>query len=165
MGRRGFNWVIVLHMAGVFLAGPLCIHALADGFSAKLIQIDGMNSQGTLDEHNDLQFVGLGLWNGPLVLTFSPSVRKFYNLGATVETETGAIMGKYAVKFHLSPKSREANNQNLTITVIDRWNAEIESEVGLTSETAGVAIEVATTKEPVNFRISYSPSPSTSSSP
>ena len=158
MGRRGFNWVKVLLMAGMFLAGPLCIHALADGFSAKLIQIDGMNSQGTLDEHNDLQFVGLGLWNGPLVLTFGPSVQKFYNLGTTVETETGEIMGKYAVTFHLSPKSREANNQNLSITVIDRWNAEIESEVNLTSEAAGVAVEVATTEKPVNFRIFYSPS-------
>ena len=158
MGRRGFNWVIVLHMAGVFLAGPLCIHALADGFSAKLIQIDGMNSQGTLDEHNDLQFVGLGLWNGPLVLTFSPSVRKFYNLGATVETETGEIMGKYAVTFHLSPESQDTNIKNLTITVWDRWNAEIESEVILTDEAAGVAIQVATTKKPVEFRINYSPS-------
>jgi hypothetical protein len=159
MGRRVFSWVIVLHMAAVFLAGPLCIRALADGFSAKLIQIDGMNSQGTLDEHNNLQFVGLGLWNGPLVITFGPSVRKFYNLGTTVETETGEIMGKYAVTFHLSPKSREANNQNLSITVIDRWNAEIESEVNLTSEATGIAIEVATTKKPVNFRIFYSPSP------
>ena len=134
------------------------MHSLADGFSAKLIQIDGMDSQGTLDEHNDLQFVGLGLWNGPLVLTFTPSVRKFYNLGASVETETDAIMGKYAVTFHLSPKNRKANDQNLAITVIDRWNAEIESEVSLTSEAAGVAIEVATTKKPVNFRISYAPS-------
>ena len=158
MGRRGFNWMIVLHIAAVFLAGPLCLHASADGFSDKQIQIDGMNSQGTLDEHNDLQFVGLGLWNGPLVLTFSPSVRKFYNLGTSVETETGGIMGKYAVTFHLSPKSPKANNQNLAITVIDRWNAEIESEVSLTSEAAGVAIEVATTKKPVNFRISYAPS-------
>ena len=165
MGRRGFNWVIILPIVGVFLAGPFCIHALADGFSAKLIQIDGMNSQGTLDEHNDLQFVGLGLWNGPLVLTFSPSVRKFYNLGATVETETGAIMGKYAVKFHLSPESQDTNIKNLTITVWDRWNAEIESEVILTDEAAGVAIQVGTTKKPVEFRISYSPSPSTSSSP
>ena len=159
MGRTVFSRVIVLHMAAVFLAGPLCIHALADGFSDKLIQIDGMNSQGTLDEYNDLQFVGLGLWNGPLVITFGPSVRKFYNLGTAVETETGEIMGKYAVTFHLFPKSRDANNQNLSITVIDRWNAEIESEVNLTSEAAGVAIEVATTKKPVNFRIFYSPSP------
>jgi hypothetical protein len=165
MGRRGFNWVIVLPMVGVFLAGPLCLHALADGFSAKLIEIDGMNSQGTLDEHNDLQFVGLGLWNGPLVLTFSPSVRKFYNLGTSVKTETGAIMGKYAVTFHLSQKSGEADNQNLTITVIDRWNVEIESEISLASEATGAAIEVATTKEPVNFRISYSPSPSPSPTP
>jgi len=141
------------------LAGPLCINALADGFSDKLVQIDGMNSQGTLDEHNDLQFVGLGLWNGPLILTFTPSVRTLYGLGSTVETETGEIMGKYAVTFHLSPKSRDANNQNLNITVWDRWNAEIESEVSLTSEATGVAIEVATTKKPVNFRISYSPSP------
>ncbi|MEJ2427301.1 MAG: hypothetical protein P8075_00030 [Deltaproteobacteria bacterium] len=162
MGRRWFNWMLVLHLAGVFLAGPLCLHASADGFSAKLIQIDGMNSQGTLDEHNGLQFVGLGLWNGPLILTFSPSVRKFYNLGTNVETETDATMGKYTVTFRLSPKSRKANNQNLTITVIDRWNAEIESEVSLTSEAAGVAIEVATTKKPVNFRISYAtPAPTT----
>jgi hypothetical protein len=159
MGRRGYNWIIVLHLVGVFLAGPLCINALADGFSDKLVQIDGMNSQGTLDEHNDLQFVGLGLWNGPLILTFSPSVRTLYSLGSTVETETGEMMGKYAVTFHLSPKGGDANNQNLNITVMDRWDSEIESEVSLTSEAAGVAIEVATTKEPVNFRISYSASP------
>ena len=160
MGRRGHKWITILPLVVVFLAGLFCIMALADGFSDKLIQIDGMNSQGTLDEHNDLQFVGLGLWNGPLVLTFGPSVRKFYNLGTTVETETGVIMGKYAVTFRLSPKSGKTNNQNLTITVWDRWNAEIESEISMTSEAAGVAIEVATTKKPVEFRISYSTSPS-----
>jgi hypothetical protein len=159
MGWRGYNWIIVLPLVGVFLAGPLCLNALADGFSDKLVQIDGMNSQGTLDEHNDLQFVGLGLWNGPLILTFSPSVRTLYSLGSTVETETGEIMGKYAVTFHLSPKSRDANNQNLQITVMDRWGSEIESEVNLTSEATGVTIQVATTKNPVNFRISYSVSP------
>ena len=160
MGRRGHKWIRILPLVVVFLAGPLWIKALADGFSDKLIQIDGMNSQGTLDEHNDLQFVGLGLWNGPLVLTFSPSVRKYYNLGSTVETETDEIMGKYAATFHLSPKSQDANIKNLTITVWDRWNAEIENEVILTDEAAGVAIQVATTKKPVEFRISYSPSPS-----
>ena len=158
MGRRGNKWLTILPMVVVFLAGFLCVKALADGFSDKLIQIDGMNSQGTLDEHNDLQFVGLGLWNGPLVLTFSPSVRTHYNLGATVETETGEMMGKYAVTFHLSPKSPDASIKNLTITVMDRWNAEMESEVILTAEGAGVAIQVATTKKPVEFRISYSPS-------
>ena len=158
MGRRGHKWIRILPLVVAFLAGPLCIKALADGFSDKLIQMDGMNSQGTLDEHNDLQFVGLGLWNGPLVLTFTPSVRTHYNLGATVETETGEIMGKYAVTFHLSPKSQDANIKNLTITVWDRWNAEIENEVILTDEAAGVAIQVATTKKPVEFRINYSPS-------
>ena len=158
MGRRGYNRIITLPMVLAVLTGLLCLNALADGFSDKLIQIDGMNSQGKLDKHNDLQFVGLGLWNGPLVLTFSPSVRKYYNLGATVETETGEMMGEYAVTFHLSPKSREANIKNLTITVWDRWNAEIESEVILTDEAAGVAIQVATTKKPVEFRINYSPS-------
>ena len=60
------------------------------------------------------------------------------------------------------PTPDEAKEGKPTIiTVIDRWNAEIESEVNLTSEAAGVAIEVATTKKPVNFRISYAPSPPT----
>jgi hypothetical protein len=159
MSRRRYTWMIALCMVGMLLAGPLCIRAVADGFSDKQVQIDGMNSQGTLDEQNNLQFVGLGLWTGPIVLTFSPPVRTHYSLGATVETETGEIMGKYAVKFHLAPKSNDVNNQNLKITVMDRWGNELESEVMLTAEAAGVAIEVAATKKPVEFRISYAPAP------
>jgi len=159
MARRRYNWMIVFHLVGVFLAGPLSINAFADGFSDKQVQIDGLNSQGTLDDKNDLEFVGLGLWNGPVILTFSPSVRTRYTLGATVETETGEIMGKYAVKFHLSPKSGEVNNQNLKITVVDHWGNALEGEVMMTAEGSGVAIEVATTKKPHEFRISYVPSP------
>jgi hypothetical protein len=157
-GRR-YNWVFVFYMVGVFLAGPLSIHALADGFSDKQVQIDGMNSQGTLDDQNNLQFVGLGLWNGPIVLTFSPSVRTRYSLGANIETETGEVMGKYAVKFHLAPKSDDVNNQNLKITVVDHWGNALEGDVMITTRAAGVAIEVAATKKPVEFRISYAPSP------
>jgi len=157
-GRR-YNWVFVFYMVGVFLVGTLWINAFADGFSDKQVQIDGMNSQGTLDDQNNLQFVGLGLWNGPVVLTFSPSVRTNYSLGANIATETGEVMGKYAVKFHLAPKSNDVNNQNLKITVVDRWGNALESEVMLTAQAAGVAIEVAATKKPVEFRISYVPSP------
>jgi len=159
MGRRRYNWMIVLLVVGVLLAGPLSINAFADGFSDKQVQIDGMNSQGTLDEHDNLQFVGLGLWNGPVVLTFSPSVRTHYSLGATVETVTGEVMGKYAVKFHLAPKSGEVNNQNLKITVVDHWGNALEGEVMMTAQASGVAIEVAATKKPVEFRVSYAPSP------
>ena len=159
MGRRGYNWTIVLHMVGVLLVGPLSIHALADGFSDKQVQIDGINSQGTLDEQNNLVFVGLGLWNGPVKLVFNPSVTTRYSLGANVETETGEIMGKYAVRFHLVPKSPDTKNQNLKITVKDRWGNELEGEVMLTGEDGGLAIEVAATKKPQEFRISYSLSP------
>jgi len=157
-GRR-YNWMIVFYMVGVLLVGLLCIDALADGFSDKLVQIDGMNSQGTLDDQNNLQFVGLGLWNGPVVLTFSPSVRTHYSLGANIATETGEVMGKYAVKFHLAPKSDDVNNQNLKITVVDHWGNALEGDVMLTAQAVGVDIEVAATKKPVEFRISYAPSP------
>ena len=156
MGRRGYNWTIVFHMIGVLLVGPLSINALADGFSDKLVQIDGMNSQGKLDEQSNLEFVGLGLWNGPLILTFSPTVRTHYSLGAAVETETGEIMGKYAVKFKLAAKSGDANNKNLKITVVNRWGSEVQSEVMMTAQASGVAIEVATTEKPLEFRIFYS---------
>jgi hypothetical protein len=156
MGRRVYNWMIVFHMVGVLLAGPLSINAFADGFSDKQVRIDGLNSQGTLDDQNNLEFLGLGLWNGPVKLNFSPSVRTRYTLGAAVETETGEIMGKYAVKFHLAPKSGDVNNQNLKITVVDRWGNEVESEVMMTGQASGVAIEVAATKKPHEFRISYS---------
>ena len=159
MKRRGYNWMIVLHTVVVFLAGPFCISALADGFSDKLVQIDGINSQGTLSEQKDLEFLGLGLWNGPVKLLFSPSVLTRYTLGATVETESGEIMGKYAVKFKLTPKNGKVNNQNLKITVMDRWGNELEGEVMLTGEDGGVAIEVASKEKPQDFRISYSPSP------
>ena len=159
MGGRGYNWMIVVYLVGVFLAGPLSINVLADGFSDKLVQIDGMNSQGKLDEQNNLEFVGLGLWNGPLILTFSPSVRTRYSLGAAVRTETGEIMRKYAVTFHLVPKNKDVNNQNLKITVVDRWGNEVQSEVMMTSEGSGVAIQVAATQKPVEFCISYSSSP------
>ena len=159
MAIRGYNWVFVFYIIGVFLAGSLCINAFADGFSDKQVQIDGMNSQGTLDDQNNLQFVGLGLWNGPVVLTFSPSVRTHYSLGANIATETGEVMGKYAVKFHLALKSNDVNNQNLKITVVDHWGNALEGDVMLTAQAAGIAIEVAATKKPVEFRISYVPSP------
>jgi len=135
------------------------MNALADGFSDKLVQIDGINSQGTLNDQNDLEFLGLGLWNGAVKLIFSPSVRTRYTLGAAVETETGEIMGKYAVKLHFTPKSGDVKNQNLKITVVDRWGNELAGEVMLTAEAAGVAIEVATKKKPHEFRVSYVPSP------
>ena len=150
-------------MVKVFLAvvviftGPFAVDTFADGFSDKQVQIDGINSQGTVDDQNNLEFLGLGLWNGPVKLTFSPSVRTRYSLGATVETETGEIMGKYAVTFHLAPKSSDAHNKNLKITVVDRWGNELQSEVMTTARASGVAIEVATTKKPLEFRISYSP--------
>jgi hypothetical protein len=156
MGRRGYNWMIVFYLVGVFLAGPLSINALADGFSDKQVQIDGMNSQGKLDKQNNLEFVGIGLWNGPLILTFSSSVRTRYSLGAAVRTETGEIMGKYAVTFHLVPKTPDTKNQHLKITVVDRWGNEVQSEVMMTSEAPGVTIQVAATKKPLEFRISYS---------
>ncbi len=159
MGRRRYSWMIVFHMIGVFLAGPLSIDVFADGFSDKQVQIDGINSQGTVDDQNNLEFLGLGLWNGPVRLSFSPSVRTLYSLGATVETETGEIMGKYAVTFHLAPRSGDVNNQNLKITVVNRRGSEVESEVMMTDQGSRVAIEVATTKKPHEFRISYSPSP------
>jgi hypothetical protein len=148
--------MLVFHLVGVFLAGPLSINAFADGFSDKQVQIDGINSQGTLDDQNNLEFLGLGLWNGPVKLTFSPSVQTRYRLGATVETETGEIMGKYAVKFKLAAKSGDANNKNLKITVVNRWGSEVQSEVMMTAQASGVAIEVATTEKPLEFRISYS---------
>ena len=159
MGRRRYSWMIVFQMVGVLLAGPLSINVLADGFSDKQVQIDGLNSQGKLDDQNNLEFLGLGLWNGPVRLSFSPSVRTRYSLGAIVETETGEIMGKYAVKFHLAPKSGDVHNQNLKITVVNRRGSEVESEVMMTDQGSRVAIEVATTKKPHEFRISYSPSP------
>ena len=148
--------MIVFQRVGVFLAGPLSINVLADGFSDKQVQIDGLNSQGTVDDQNNLEFLGLGLWNGPVRLSFSPSVRTRYSLGAIVETETGEIMGKYAVKFHLAPKGGDVSNQNLKITVVNRGGSEVESEVMMTDQGSRVTIEVATTKKPHEFRISYS---------
>lgn len=159
MGRRRYNLKTVFYIVGVLLAWSLSINALADGFSDKLVQIDGINSQGTLNEQKDLEFLGLGIWNGPVKLLFSPSVLTRYTLGAAVETETGEIMGKYGIKFKLTPKNGKVNNQNLKVTVKDRWGNELEGEVMLTAEDAGVAIEVATKKKPQDFRISYSPSP------
>ncbi len=159
MSRRQYSLMLVFLAAVVFLGGSFAVKVFADGFVDKVVQIDGIDSQGTIDDQNNLEFVGLGLWNGPVKLTFSPSVRTGYSLGATVETETGEIMGKYAVKFHLASKSGDVNNQNLKITVVDQWGTEVESEVILTAEASGAAIEVATTKKPHVFRISYSPSP------
>jgi len=159
MGRRRYSWMIVFLAVAVFLTKPFAGDVFADGFSDKQVHIDGINSQGTVDNQNNLEFLGLGLWNGPVKLIFSPSVRKFYSLGATVETETGEIMGKYAVTFHLAPKSGDVHNQNLKITVVNRRGSEVESEVMMTDQGSRVAIEVATTKKPLEFRISYSPSP------
>jgi hypothetical protein len=151
--------MIVFLAVAVFLTKPFAGNVFADGFTDKMVQIDGLNSQATVDDQNNLEFLGLGLWNGPVRLSFSLSVRTRYSLGATVETETGEIMGKYAIKFKLVPKSRDANNKNLKITVVNRRGSEVESEVMMTDQGSRVAIEVATTKKPHEFRISYSPSP------
>lgn len=159
MSRRQYSLMIVFLAVGVFLTKPFAGNVFADGFTDKMVQIDGLNSQGTVDAQNNLKFLGLGLWNGPVKLNFSPSVRTRYSLGASVETETGEIMGKYAVKFKLVPKSGDVNNKNLKITVVNRGGSEVESEVMMTDQGSRVAIEVATTKKPHEFRISYSPSP------
>ena len=156
MSRRQYSLMIVFLAVAVFLTKPFAGDVFADGFADKQVQIDGINSQGTVDDQNNLEFLGLGLWNGPVKLNFSPSVQKLYSLGATVETETGEIMGKYAVTFHLAPKGGDANNKNLKITVEDHRGKEVESEVMMTAQDSGVAIEVATTRKPHDFRISYS---------
>jgi hypothetical protein len=39
---------------------------------------------------------------------------------------------------------------------VNRWGSEVQSEVMMTAQASGVAIEVATTEKPLEFRISYS---------
>ena len=99
------------------------------------------------------------MWNGAVELLFGPSVQAGYSLGTDIETETKEIMGKYAVIFHLIPKSRDVNSKNLKITVEDPWGSELASEIMMTNEPSGVAIEVATETKPHEFHISYSPAP------
>ena len=150
MDRRRYSWMIVFLALAVFLTKPLAGNVLADGFSDKQVQIDGINSQGTVDDQNNLEFLGLGLWNGPVKLTFSPSVRTRYRLGATVETRTGEIMGKYAVTFHLAPKSGDVHNQNLKITVVNRRGSEVESEVMMTDQGSRVTFNVLPIDTPLS---------------
>ena len=159
MSRRRYSLMLVFLTAVVFLGGAFAVDVFADGFVDKVVQIDGINAQVTTDDQNNLEFLGVGVWNGAVMLSFSPSVQAHYRLGSDIETESDEILGKYAVSFNLAPKSGDVNNQNLQITVLDRWGSEIESDISLASEAAGVAIEVATTEKPLNFRISYSPSP------
>ena len=159
MSRRQYSLMLVFLTAVVFWGGAFAVKVFADGFADKVVQIDGINAQVTTDEQNNLEFLGVGVWNGAVMLSFSPSVQAHYRLGSDIETESDEILGKYAVSFNLAPKSGDVNSQNLHITVMDRWGSELESDVSLTSEATGVAIEVATTEKPLNFRISYSPSP------
>lgn len=70
MGRRPYSLMIVFLAVAVFLTKPFAGNVLADGFADKQVQIDGINSQGKLDDQNNLEFLGLGLWNGPVKLTF-----------------------------------------------------------------------------------------------
>jgi hypothetical protein len=160
MSRRQYSLMPVFLAAVVFLGGAFAVKVFADGFVDKVVQIDGINAQVTRDDQNNLEFLGVGVWNGAVMLSFSPSVQAHYRLGSDIETESDEIMGKYSVTFNLAPKSSDANSQNLKITVSDQWGSEMESEVVMTAEASGVDIEVAATKKPFEFRISYSPSPS-----
>jgi len=108
----------------VILAAALCIifsgHALADAFSSKQVQIDGISSEGKLDNENNLEFLGVALWNQGIKLKFSPSVRMLYELGPSIQTSSPTgIWGKYRITFTLVPKTPNANNDNLQIKVLD----------------------------------------------
>jgi len=108
----------------LFLSTALCIifsgHAFADGFASKLVQIDGISSEGKSDNENNLEFLGLALWNEGIKLKFSPSVRALYELGPTIQTAgaTG-FWGKYRITFTLAAKTPKANNDNLQVKVLD----------------------------------------------
>jgi len=116
--------VIRTRLTMLLLSTALCIvssgHAHADGFAKKLVQIDGISSEGKLDNENNLEFLGLALWNEGIKLKFSSSIRALYELGPSIQTAgaTG-FWGKYRITFTLAPKTPNANNDNLQVKVLD----------------------------------------------
>jgi len=137
----------------VFLTAALCVvfrgHALADGFAKKRVQIDGISSEGRLDSENNLEFLGLALWNEGVKLKFSPAVRALYELGSSVQTAgaTG-FWGKYRITFSLSPKTPKANNDNLRVKVLDPRGTSIpDIGVMVTAGGSESAVEVNWSEE------------------
>jgi hypothetical protein len=137
----------------IFLSAALCVicsgHVLADGFAKKLVQIDGISSEGKLDNENNLEFLGLALWNEGIKLKFSPSVRALYELGPSVQTAgaTG-FWGKYRITFTLAPKTPNANKDNLQVKVLDHRGTPIpDIGVMVTPGSSESAVEVTWSKE------------------
>jgi hypothetical protein len=123
--------------------------ALADGFVSKRLQIDGISSEGKLDKENNIEFLGLALWNEGIKLKFSPAVRALYELGSSVQTAgaTG-FWGKYRITFSLAPKTPKANNDNLQVKVLDPRGTSIP-DIGVMVTPGGSesAVEVNWSKE------------------
>jgi hypothetical protein len=138
----------------IFLSVALCIiisggNALADGFAEKLVQIDGISSEGRLDNENNLEFLGLALWNEGIKLKFSPSVRARCALKPSVRTagKTG-FWGNYRVDFFLAPKTPNANKNNLQVKVLDNRGTPIpDIGVMVTPGGSAWAVEVTWSKE------------------
>ena len=145
--------VVGTRLIRVLISAALCIvfsgHALADGFAKKRVQVDGISSEGRLDSENNLEFLGVAVWNGGIKLKFSPSVRALYELGPSIQTEgaTG-FWGKYRITFTLTPKTPKANDKNLQVKVLgQRGTPSPDIGVMVTSEGSESAVEVNWSEE------------------
>ena len=142
--------VVRTRLIRVFISAAVCIvfsgHALADGFAKRRVQIDGISSEGRLDSENNLEFLGLAIWNRGIKLKFSPTVRALYELGPSVQTAgaTG-FWGKYRITFTLAPKTPNANNDNLQVKVLDHRGAPVP-DIGVMVSPGGSRSAVVVTR-------------------
>lgn len=132
------------------------VEAQADGFRRKLIKFDGKLSKGKLDSSGNLIFIGIGTWNAPLKIRFSPFVRVYFELVPFIETESHGILGEYTITFTFVPKARGASHQNLRFGITNRDGDEITSNGVAAPNGSGWAIGLATEQEPFEIHISYS---------
>ena len=154
MTRERFTLMVSLALGIAFLL--VTSTAFADGFSEKRIRFDGKLSKGKFDEKNNLGFSGLGKWDAPVTVRFSPIVRSQFSLVPFIETEASGILGEYTLTFTFVPKTRGVSYQNLRISILDHTGNDIESSGIVSRSGKGWMIGIATEQEPSDIHISYS---------
>ena len=135
----------------VFLSG----HAFADGFVDRLVKFDGKLLKGKLDQDDNLEFIGQGKWEAPVMLRFSLFVRANFELVPYIETETRGILGEYTVTFTLVPKTRRASYQNLRFKILSSTGSELVSSGVAAPNGSGWVIGIATDEKPFDILVSY----------
>jgi hypothetical protein len=143
----------ILSVLVVMVSGGYCF---ADAFADKLVRFDGNLTKGKVDGNKNLKFCGLGKWNFPVSVTFSPYFRAYFELVPFIETEAHGILGKYTVTFTIVPKTRDVSHQNMRVKILNREGTEIDSTGVAARNGSGWVIGISTDQQPLDIHVSFS---------